>query len=106
MKFPKKIDESSSTDIHETTNVGKTNIKDNEQQTPSKHMRVHLTSLLADPGQRPSIDHYHVNQRDEIRGHYCKKDHVNLGIILSYQKRLEVEFVNSILLGLMIINIG
>ncbi|KAJ9558060.1 LOW QUALITY PROTEIN: hypothetical protein OSB04_012674 [Centaurea solstitialis] len=55
LKFLKNIDESSSTNIPKTTNVGKTNLKDNGQQIPLKHMRVDLSSLPADPGQRPRV---------------------------------------------------
>ncbi|KAJ9543702.1 hypothetical protein OSB04_023409 [Centaurea solstitialis] len=73
LKFFKKIDESSSSDIPKTTNVEETIAKDNEQETPLKYMKVDLDSLPADPGQRPSMEVYHVNQRDEIRRHYLQK---------------------------------
>ncbi|KAJ9565472.1 hypothetical protein OSB04_001438 [Centaurea solstitialis] len=104
--FFKKVGESSSSETPKTTNVEETIAKDNEQETPLKYIKVDLDSLPADPGQRPSMEVYHVNQKDEIEDITCKRDLVNLEIIRSNEERLEVEFVNSIILGLMIINIG
>ncbi|KAJ9539525.1 hypothetical protein OSB04_032258 [Centaurea solstitialis] len=73
LKFFKKVGESSSSDIPKTTNVEETFVKDYEQETPLKYMKIDLDSLPADPGQRPSMEVYHVNQRDEIRRHYLQK---------------------------------
>ncbi|CAI9278088.1 unnamed protein product [Lactuca saligna] len=36
-------------------------------------MRVDLSSLPIDPAERPSMEYYHVNQRDEIRRAYLQK---------------------------------
>ncbi|XP_023732947.1 uncharacterized protein LOC111880764 [Lactuca sativa] len=44
--------------------------EDNEQH---KHMRLDLSSLPVDPAERPAIEYYHVNQRDEIRRTYLQK---------------------------------
>ncbi|KAJ9538306.1 hypothetical protein OSB04_031039 [Centaurea solstitialis] len=73
LRFYKKVGESSSSETPKTTNVEETIAKDNEQETPLKYMKVDLDSLPADPGQRPSMEVYHVNQRDEIRRHYLQK---------------------------------
>nr|KAJ0219001.1 hypothetical protein LSAT_V11C300155530 [Lactuca sativa] len=47
--------------------------EDNEQQ--HKYTKVDLNSLPVDPFERPSIEFYHVNQRDEIRRAYLQKGH-------------------------------
>ena len=56
-KFFKKKDEKSTED-------------QNEQH---KHRKIDLSSLPVDPAERPSIEFYHVNQRDEIRRAYLLK---------------------------------
>ncbi|XP_052627754.1 uncharacterized protein LOC111888627 [Lactuca sativa] len=45
--------------------------EDSEQQ--HKYTKVDLNSLPVDPFERPSIEFYHVNQRDEIRRVYLQK---------------------------------
>ncbi|XP_052621086.1 uncharacterized protein LOC111877426 [Lactuca sativa] len=46
----------------------------NDERAPSsKYTRVDLNTLPADPGERPSMEVYHVNQRDEIRRAYLQK---------------------------------
>ena len=42
-------------------------------QEQHKYMKVDLNSLPVEPVERPSIDFYHVNQRDEIRRAYLQK---------------------------------
>ncbi|XP_052621644.1 uncharacterized protein LOC111906147 [Lactuca sativa] len=45
--------------------------EDSEQQ--QKYTKIDLNSLPVDPFERPSIEFYHVNQRDEIRRAYLQK---------------------------------
>ncbi|KAJ9565643.1 hypothetical protein OSB04_001609 [Centaurea solstitialis] len=73
LRFFKYIGESSSNDIPKDTNVEETVDKDNEQETPLKYIKVDLDSLAGDLRQRPSMEVYHVNQRDEIKRHYLQK---------------------------------
>ncbi|XP_023762031.1 uncharacterized protein LOC111910413 [Lactuca sativa] len=71
LKFLKKIDNPSSSslsDQHETVH------KDTKERTStSKHVKIDLNTLPADPGERPSMEVYHANQRDEIRRAYLQK---------------------------------
>ncbi|KAJ9552120.1 LOW QUALITY PROTEIN: hypothetical protein OSB04_016165 [Centaurea solstitialis] len=75
LRFLKKNGESGSlgtNDSGTTKRVGKTIGEDNEKEQ-HKYTKVDLNSLPVDPVERPSIDFYHVNQRDEIRGAYLQK---------------------------------
>ena len=75
LKFFKKKGESSSSCANdsETTNEVEKTIGEENVQEQHKYMKVDLNSLHVDPVDRPSIDFYHVNQRDEIRRAYLQK---------------------------------
>ncbi|KAJ9560496.1 hypothetical protein OSB04_005656 [Centaurea solstitialis] len=75
LRFLKKNGESSSSGANDsgtTKRVEKTIGEDNEKEQ-HKYTKVDLNSLPVDPAERPSIDFYHVNQRDEIRRAYLQK---------------------------------
>ena len=69
LKFlTKTTDNPSSSNSHEKPH------KDSDQDIrTSKYVKIDLNTLPADPGERPSMDKYHVNQRDEIRRAYLQK---------------------------------
>ena len=82
LKFlTKKTDNPSSSNSHEKPH------KDSDQDIrTSKYVKIDLNTLPADPGERPSMEKYHVNQRDKIRRAYLQKK-ANQPRFHSFQQR-------------------